>query len=166
MARCAETKQLAAMAEIPEEPRKIRDGALWAWQWNGWISVSFAFLEERPWSPIIVEDRLCFVACDCDPEDPEQFETAKWCVVWGDRRSDWFDDVANLSEHDGVPVFIARKMVGETPIYLLVRFGAVSQAFDAQITYIRSGGQLMIRPFHPTGGTAASIKPVWQITDH
>ena len=95
---------------------KIADGDLWRWKWGEWTSPAFPYLEERPWTPIVVAGRLCFAA---------HREDLGWCVVWGDEIGRWYDDVYDIAEVRGAPIYIAR----DGADFFLVWDGRESQRF-------------------------------------
>jgi hypothetical protein len=78
--------------------QRERVNSKWRWVWNGWVSQAFDELEERPWTPLAMGDRLCFSA----------YEDGKWFVVFGDDCSPPFDDAFDTEEHKGQPLFVAR----------------------------------------------------------
>lgn len=146
---------------------KVRSGDQWSWQWRDWTSPAFPYLEDRPWTPTVIGGRPCFVACNNphlnDPDRHVPFLGEKWCVVWGDRRGPWFDDVSNLADLGGRPIYIARESNGTAPLYVLVWGARRSQDFGYQIAYEIAGDVVMVRRFDLRGGIADSAEcAVWQ----
>lgn len=143
--------------------RRERDGEKWHWAWRGWRSPPFAFLEDRAWTPCVIEDKLCFVASNIDHDAPNDdsktFDRAKWCVVWGDETGPWFDDVSGVCAYRGRPIYIARSGIAS---YFLVWNQQASQPFDHQIRFIIDDKSVTIQKFDPEGSTAVSpTAPVW-----
>lgn len=132
----------------PDDWFKIADGGKYRWQWRGWTSAAFAYLEERPWTPLVIADRLCFTA----------EEGGQWCVVWGDAIGPWYDDVADTSELAGQPVYVAR--VGSE--WFVVWGAKHSGRFQHQIRYKLDGDNIAIYGFDTERGTVgSSLDPHW-----
>ncbi len=135
-----------------DAPIKVQNGDLWSWRWSDWISPAFPHLEQRPWTPLTIAGRLCFVAADTaitdGSADPPTFDTARWCVVWGEDRGPWFDDVSNLGEYRDRPIYLAR----ERGLYAVVWGDRKSQPFDHQIGFEVGLGGITIRAFDPRRG--------------
>lgn len=95
---------------------------LFQWQWKGYISVAFTELEDRRWTPLIIDSRLCFIASNGKQR----------CIVWGDSEGEWFDDTYDLKAHHNKPLYIARRKRNWTVI-----FGKIhSNFYPFQITYL------------------------------
>ena len=132
---------------------RIADGELWRWKWGDWTSPAFPYLEERPWTPVVVAERLCFTA---------HREDLGWCVVWGDEIGRWYDDVYDIAELSGVPIYIAR----DDTDYFLAWGRRTSQRFPHQITYTLDQGSVQIQEFSPVlGRTGAVIAARWSPAD-
>jgi hypothetical protein len=102
-------------------PIQLKDDAGWRWSWNGWLSAPHEFLEVRPWTPIVVENKLCFCARDGD----------RWSVSCGDHLGPPLDDAYDLTECAGKHLYIARSRTA----YFLVWGQLRTRDFDHQITY-------------------------------
>jgi hypothetical protein len=105
---------------------------LFRWQWGDIASAPYAELEDRPWTPQIINNGLCFVASNAKQR----------CVVWGDHEGEWFDDVHGLMEDKNVPIYIARNAL----TYFVVRGQERSQPFEFQISFeVEDGGTAVYR---------------------
>lgn len=127
-----------------------------AWKWGDWISPSFPYLETRPWTPIIIGNRLCFVAADtaklgCDSIARKTYENARWCVVWGEKAGPWFDDVHGLSEHKTEPIYIARKDNVGSHDYCIVWGNRRSTYFSNQISFRCEEERVFVLAFDSKG---------------
>ena len=87
------------MSLINLSPQKIEIDQRWHWQWGDWLSGGFEELEERPWTPLVIDNKLCFVA----------FEKDKRLVVWGDNQGKDYDDVYDTINFKDTPLYIARE---------------------------------------------------------
>lgn len=150
-----------------DDPIKIRSGDLWCWKWRHWTSPGFAYLEDRPWTPLPIAGRLCFVASDRwnldESSELNVFEQAKWCVVWGDEIGPWFDDVSNLCEYRGQPIYVVRQGQTSAARYAVVWGHCKSQMFAGQIAYEAAGDAVFIRRFDPRkGAVGPRIAATWQ----
>lgn len=99
----------------------ISDGKYLRWKYGNYLSSPYLTLEERSWSPIFIGDVICFVAGDGKQN----------CIVWKDKEGCWFDDVYDLSDDQGVPLYIARNNTE----YSVIRGTKKSEVFPFQITY-------------------------------
>lgn len=116
------------------DPLQLKDETGWRWSWNGWLSAPHEFLEVRPWTPIVIDNQLCFCARDGD----------RWSVSWGERAGPALDDVYDLTECGGKPLYIARSAKS----YFLVWGELRKRGFEYQITYrIRNSTPYVVR-FH------------------
>ncbi len=150
-----------------DEPIKTRTGELWSWTWGAWISPAFPYLEERPWTPVAIAGRLCFVASDTaalnDLVDPRACDEARWCVVWGEDRGPWFDEVSSLGEYHDRPIYLAHERSGGQRLYAVVWGDRKSQPFDHQIGFEVGLGGITIRAFDPhLGLTGPAVRADWQ----
>jgi len=114
--------------------KQISDGNKWRWQWGNWVSTAHDFLEERPWTPLVITNKLCFSAKDNN----------KWSVIWGDSVGKTYDDVYDTVEFENKPLYIARN----ENIWFLVHENQESQHFDCQITYHIRNNQVLIERFN------------------
>lgn len=146
-----------------KDPVKKRVGEGWSWVWGDWRSPPFPYLEDRPWTPHVVDGKLCFVACDTadieDTTDHQIFKDAQWCVVWGDKIGSWFDDVTNLSEYKGHPIYLARSRNDDNYEYQVIWDDKASQSFNRQISFLIKDGTVFIRPFSQSGNSDADEVP-------
>ena len=160
-----DTHGIGAMSEA--DFVKVRSGDLWSWRWRGWTSPAFPYLEDRPWTPTVIGGQPCFVAANNALLDEPSRHTpllgAKWCIVWGDRRGPWFEDVSNLSDFGGRPIYIARESNGTASLYVVVWGDKRSQDFGHQIVYEIAGNVVMVRRFDPRGSVTATAEcAIWQ----
>lgn len=126
---------------------KIRVGEAWTWRWGDWSSSSHEYLEERPWTPRLVANQLCFAARDGDI----------WRVVWQDRVGAAYDDVYDIEEHEGLPLYSARS--GDQ--FLVVLGDRESQRFPSPILKKICDGQLLLLR-HPSEPGEPGVEPRWQ----
>lgn len=153
---------------MSDAPEKIRDGEAWRWLWKGWRSAPFAYLEQRPWTPIVIGGRLCFTVSNLPMDDdvadtPEQKAARKWAAVWGDAAGPWFDDVARVVDIRGRPAYRAVLSEGDTHRYVAVWGDQRSQDFEEQIAIVERDGAPMIQRFDPRRGPVGpDIAPEWR----
>jgi len=100
---------------------KIKENGKEVWKWNNYISNPHEFLEERPWTPLVIDNQLCFSAVN----------NKKWKVVWGEYEYKEFEDVYDTDEYKNKPVYIARN----NSTYYIVHGEKISQGFNYQITF-------------------------------
>ena len=140
---------------------KVRRGKNWAWTYQGWESPAFPYLETRPWTPILVGGIPCFTASNNPHLDNQQavvpFEGERWCVVWGEARGPWFHDVSNVSEHQGIPVYVARGIADDPSDWMIVWGARKSQPFDHQISCEIHGGEIVGKAFDPRKGRIGQL---------
>lgn len=126
---------------MEQNAEKVGRGGLWSWTWRGWTSKPFAYLEDRPWTPQIIGNRLCFVAASVNIESPDvDYNDLRWCVVWGDEQGPWFDDVSWVGVFRRTPIYVARQGISSNNQYFVVWDEKCSQPFDEQIRIKEIGG--------------------------
>lgn len=142
---------------------KIYCDGLFAWTCDEWRSKAFPYLEERPWTPIVIAGTTCFVASDtADIDDPDAFASARWCVVWGNTRGPWFDDVANLQDHEQAPLYLARRL---GPAYHAVWGTRISQPFDHQVSLCPVPGGVTATPLGQGSASGRGTILTWHPLD-
>ena len=147
---------------------KIKRGDKWAWRFGDWESIAFPYLEDRPWTPILVADTPCFIASNSPHIDdgPGQSVGQQWCVVFGDEPGRWFEDVTNLSSCRGLPVYTAMKGTYPACKHHIVHGAQISQAFDEPVSYVDVEGKLSGMRFSPRHGKIGPpIELKWSAVD-
>lgn len=116
---------------------------------------------------MIISERLCFVAASQNVDDASvDYQSSKWCVVWGEEQGPWFDDVMNLKNFWGTPAYIVRQDTPEGSVYRVVKGDVCSQAFSNQIRLERTEDDLMVRLLRPDLSEAPNLQAItWQSMD-
>jgi hypothetical protein len=115
------------------EAEQIQIGENWHWRWNGWVSPGFEYLESRPWTPLVIGDKLCFTVR----------ANEQWRVVWSDKPGKIYDDVYDTVNFNEKPLYIAR----EQERYCLVWGQQESQIFGYQIKFKVEDSKVWIAKF-------------------
>ena len=113
--------------------QKIEVDGKWHWVFKNWTSKGYEYLEERPWTPQIIDAKLCFSAK----------ENNKWKIIWGDKDGQEYDDVFDLVEFKQTPLYVAR----DQNLWFLVRGEQESKKFPFQITYRIEKSKIEIHQF-------------------
>ena len=119
----------------------------WQWVWRYWRSLTYDELEERPWTPFVLNGELCFTAR----------ENGKWFVVVGHSNGKKYDDVFDTVEYQSKPLYVAR----ENSEWLLVLGNNESQRFTQQINFKIHNGEVLIKLYISAENSVQLVKPFW-----
>lgn len=128
----------------------IADGSRYRWRWGDWTSSAHEFLECRPWTPRVIDGRLCFSARNGQ----------KWQIVLGDSVGRPYDDAYDIEDYQGRPLYIAR----DGHLWLLVHGTLESTRYPFQVTYQIRGTTLEVQRFKHFGPYETLDDPVWTDT--
>lgn len=108
----------------------VEDDGRYRWSWSGHLHSAHEFLEIRMWTPIVVGERLTFIARNAE----------RWSLYWGQHCLDESDDIYDVQAWNGRPTYISRHgSVWE------VRVGNVTVATRGeQITYAIDNNELCV----------------------
>jgi hypothetical protein len=138
----------------PDNLRREKVGSKWRWVWENWQSAPFDELEERPWTPFVIDGRLCFSARD----------KGQWHVIFGDEVSPAYDDAFGTMEWQSLPLYIAC-LGGD---WFVVWGSKRSQTFRFQINFTTTDTAVLIKPFQQPNidGGSNSIEAQWSESPH
>jgi hypothetical protein len=114
--------------------QKIQINDQWHWQFGNLISKGYPYLEERPWTPQIIDGKLCFSV---------RLDNNKWKVIWGEEDGREYDDVFGITDFKQNPLYVARNQ----DEWFLVHDKQESQRYPFQITYQATNDKILICRF-------------------
>jgi len=121
------------------------------WSWGNWISSEFDYLEERPWTPQVIDSQLCFSA---------KIGT-QWIIAWGNNTSPKYDDAYDITNYMNKPLYIARNQNK----YFLIWGDKESEQYEEQITFRIIDSKPEIYLFNEfVRGIKNPSSPIWKNT--